>query len=322
MKTISSGKLRGLQRCLTTSGGMAVLALDHRNNLRSALNPQDPASISDDALTTFKLEVTRALAQHSSAVLLDPQFGAFQAIANGALPAATGLVVALEATGYSGNASQRESRILDGWSVAKAKRMGADAVKLLVYYHPQSPAADQIEVLVEQVAADCAASDMLFMLEPLTYPIDPQHSKLSGEARREVVVETARKLTALGGDILKAEFPLDIKAFTQESDWQAACAELTSASRIPWVLLSASVDFETYAHQVAVACQQGASGVAVGRAIWKEAVEGSLSERRAFLDGLATERMKTITAIVNRDAVPCSHFFDPFQISPETYSTY
>ena len=51
-----------------------------------------------------------------------------------------------------GDPHARESRLLPGWSVQKAKSIGADAVKLLVYYHPESPHARAIEELVETVA--------------------------------------------------------------------------------------------------------------------------------------------------------------------------
>jgi len=322
MKNLSIGKLRSLQRCMTAGGGLSVLALDHRNNLRNALNPQHPEKVSDNDLTDFKLQVTSALAPYASAVLLDPQFSAFQVISSAALPPATGLIVALEATGYSGDAAQRESRILEGWSVAGAKRMGADAVKLLVYYHPDSPTASQIERLVQQVGEDCDDSDMLFMLEPLTYSIDPQQKKLSGQARRDVIVETARRLTSLGGDILKAEFPLDFQVYPMESDWQHACRELTRASAIPWVLLSASVDYETYERQVRIACQQGASGVAAGRAVWKEAVEGTPADRRDFLSGIAAHRMASITALVNEHAAPLNNFYQAAPISSNSYRNY
>ena len=50
-------------------------------------------------------------------------------------------------------------------------------------------------------------------------------AKLGGEARRRVVIETARRLTAIGGDILKAEFPYD-PAVMDRGRWRDACAEL------------------------------------------------------------------------------------------------
>jgi tagatose-1,6-bisphosphate aldolase len=278
--------------------------------------------VSDVALSAFKVEVTQALGSASSAVLLDPEVGAFQVIAQGALPGSVGLVVAVEATGYTGDPSARQSRILDGWSVAQAKRMGASAIKLLVYYHPDAPTADAIETLVAQVAADCQQQDIPFMLEPLSYGLDPAQKKLVGDERRRVVVETARRLTAIGGDILKAEFPLDITTSPDREAWAAACAELATTSAVPWVLLSASVDYDTYLEQVAVACQQGASGVAAGRAVWQEAPQLDGEARLAFLRSFAFERMQRLTSLVDALATPWMSAFSPPAADSTSYRSY
>ena len=88
--------------------------------------------------STFKRAVVRALAPVATGTLLDPEIGAAQCIADGSLPGSAGLIVAIEATGYDGPSTARISRVLDGWSVEKAKRMGASAAKLLVYYHPEA----------------------------------------------------------------------------------------------------------------------------------------------------------------------------------------
>jgi len=248
--------------------------------------------------------------------------GAFQAIAEGALPGKSGLVVAVEATGYTGDPAARESRILDGWSVAQAKRMGASAIKLLVYYHPDAPTADEIESLLAQVAADCQQQDIPLMLEPLSYGLDPAQKKLVGDERRRVVIETARRLTAIGGDILKAEFPPDIATSPERETWAAACAELTAACTVPWVLLSASVDYDTYLEQVIIACQQGASGVAAGRAIWQEAPQLEGEDRLAFLRGLAFERMQRITSLVDALAAPWMSSFSPPVADSNSYRSY
>ena len=42
---------------------------------------------------------------------------------------------------------------------------------------------------------------------------------------------------------------------------------------MPWVLLSAGVDYDLYERQVRVACDNGASGILCGRAVWKESVD-------------------------------------------------
>ena len=322
MKTISIGKFRSLQQCSSDRGVISVLALDHRQNLRNSLRPQAPESVTSAELTAFKVAVMENLAAQSTAVLLDPEVGAAQCVAAGAVPGQVGMLVAVEATGYTGDPTARQSGILPGWSVAKVRRMGANAVKLLVYYHPQAATAAEIEALVSKVAADCAEQDLVLFVEPLSYSLDPVHKKLSPEERRQVVLETARRLTPLGVDVLKAEFPLDTQAESDERIWEAACAELTEASSVPWVLLSAAVDYDTYLRQVTVACQNGASGVAVGRAVWKEATDLNGEARASFLAGVARRRMERITALCNALARPWTTVYSPPTITADWYKGY
>jgi len=319
MKNLSIGKLRGLQRITSSRGTFTCLALDHRQNLRKTLNPADPASVSDIDLSRFKLEVTDALADLPTAVLLDPEFSAAQTVAANAVPKQTGLVVAVESTGYSGEPTARQSQVLPGWSIEKAKRMGADAVKLLVYYHPDSLTAAEIEAFTRQVASECRQYDLAIMLEPLSYSVN-EGKKLSSAEKHRVVVETARRLTPLGVDVLKAEFPLDVSD-PDETQWAAACAEITAASVTPWILLSAAVNYETYLRQVTVACKAGASGIAVGRAVWQEAVSLEGGPRLDFLRTIGRERLGRLTVLCTELAKPVSDFYTaeaPF----DWYKTY
>lgn len=320
-KTLSVGKLRGMQQCSTQNGALVLLALDHRNNLRNALAPKNPETVRDEDLSQFKQMVTEHVAPAAPAILLDPEFGAAQVIASGSLPREVGLVVAVEATGYTGEPTGRESKILPGWSIAKARRMGASAVKLLVYYHPDGILAEEIESFVEQVAAECQEQDMLLFLEPLSYSIIPGRKTLPPDERRRVVIETARRLTVPGVDVLKAEFPLDIQTEPDEGEWAKACAELTGASHVPWILLSASVSFDTYLRQVVVACQQGASGVAAGRAVWKEAVELNGVDRERFLSGIARTRMGRLTALCDAIAHPWSNAYQAPLVDSHWYQS-
>jgi tagatose 1,6-diphosphate aldolase len=302
---LTTGKIRRLQQCATPEGKLVIMAMDHRGSLRRSLNPQDPTAAPDEMLITFKQEVTAALAPAASAVLLDPEYGAKPCIASGTLPGTTGLIVALERSGYSGDPAARVSELLTGWNPQRALQLGASGVKLLVYYHPEAPTALQIEALVRQTADACARAEVPFFLEPLTYSPDPDQPKLPPEERRRIVVETARKLTAIPGvDILKVEFPLDIRAEPREAEWLAACRELDGASHVPWVLLSAGVDIETYVVQVIAAARAGASGVAVGRAVWQEATEQPAAERVEFLRTIARARMARIGALCRALASP------------------
>ncbi len=322
MATLSLGKYRGLQQCATPRGALSVLALDHRNNLRVALRPDAPDSVPADELTAFKCETVQTVAPAASAVLLDPEVGAAQCIASGALPGSVALVMALEATGYEGDSTARQSRVLPGWSVEKAKRFGANAVKLLVYYHPDAPTAAETESLVCQVAADCLTHDLALFLEPLSYPLDSTRGKLILAERRWAVIEMARRLAVPGVDVLKLEFPLDSAAEPDEREWHKACAELTVAGAVPWVLLSGAAEYEMYLRQVTVACRAGASGVTVGRAVWQEAPALSGEARTAFLKGTARERMARVTALVDALARPWTDYHSAPDIRSGWYERY
>ena len=301
---LSIGKLRGLQQCTSLKGTFTCLALDHRQNLRKA----NPAFVENAELSRFKLEVVASLAEISTAVLLDPEVSAAQAIAANVIPRQVGLVVAVESTGYGGSPTARQSQIIPGWSVEKAKRMGASMIKLLVYYHPDSPTTHEIESFVRSVAEECTRYDLGLMLEPLSYSLDA-NKKLSSAEKRYVVTETARRLVKPGVDILKAEFPLDIAEDADEAKWAQACADISAASPAPWILLSAAVDYETYLRQVEIACHAGASGCAVGRAVWQEAVSLDGLPRLDFLRTTSHERLVRLAALCSRLGKPISDFY-------------
>jgi tagatose-1,6-bisphosphate aldolase len=70
------------------------------------------------------------------------------------------------------------------------------------------------------------------------------------------------------------------------------------------VILSAGVDFETFAHQAETACRAGAVGVLAGRAVWGEAATMDREERLAFFATVGRDRMTTLSRIVQRHARP------------------
>ena len=149
--------------------------------------------------------------------------------------------------------------------------------------------------------------DLALMLEPLSYSLD-ENRKLTSEEKRYVVVETAKRLSPLNIDILKAEFPLDVSD-RDESTWMKACEEISAASVTPWILLSAAVEYEIFVRQVADACRAGASGIAVGRAVWQEAVVMNTDERIKFLSTTARERMSRLRSLCYALARPYTDFY-------------
>ena len=259
-------------------------------------------------MVDFKLDLCQAVAPFASAILLDPEYGAGQAIAAGLMPGSKGLLVSLEKTGYTGDSAARIIELLPGWSVKKAKKMGASAVKLLIYFRPdlKDIASKQLD-LVAGLADQCLEEDIAFLVESVSYPIEEERINQGGTSSRKfaeikpgLVIETARQITALPIDVLKAEFPADIKFEQDEGKLLGLCKELNRASRLPWVLLSAGVDFESFRKQVKIACKAGASGFLAGRALWQEGVRIRSREKRLdFFQNTAVPRLKELSEIAD-----------------------
>jgi tagatose 1,6-diphosphate aldolase len=312
--SISIGKLRGLQQLANSKGMMTMCAIDHRGALKRALNEKNPAAVSYQDIVDFKLDLCQAVAPFASAILLDPEYGAGQAIAAGLLPGPKGLLVSMEKTGYTGDSTARITELLPGWSVRKVKRMGASAVKLLIYFRPdiKDVASKQLD-LVARLADQCLEEDIAFLVEPVSYPIEEKErinrggtsSQKFAERKPGLVIETARQITALPIDVLKAEFPADIKFEQDEGKLLGLCQELNQASRLPWVLLSAGVDFDSFKRQVEIACKAGASGFLAGRALWQEGAQiRSRDERMNFFQKTAAPRLKELAEIADSYGKP------------------
>ena len=126
-KDLSIGKLRGLQQISTDNYVFTIVALDHRASLKRAMNPANPDVVTYQHVVGFKLDVTRSLTGHASALLVDSIYGAPNVIAGGALSGKTGLVITLEASGYAGESHARRVMFDSNWTVGKIKRMGASA---------------------------------------------------------------------------------------------------------------------------------------------------------------------------------------------------
>ncbi len=304
------GKWRRLQQTAGPTGVFSIVAIDHRGPLRRALEKESPQGKTNEALTALKRDIVRQLAPVASAILLDPETAAGQCVADGSMPGQTGLIVALD-TGSTGDPLNRTTSLVENWSVEKTVRMGASGVKMLLYYHPHAPQAREREMLVQKVAEDCARYEVPFFLEPLSCASDDSQGPLPPEQRRQVVIETARRLVPLGVDILKAEFPAEVSAESDERVWREACEELTATSKAPWVLLSAGVSYDTYLRKVRVACEGGASGVMAGRAVWKEAVTLDRGVRNHLLQTVAYDRMRRLHSLCEALARPFTDVYDP-----------
>ncbi|NDJ59984.1 MAG: tagatose 1,6-diphosphate aldolase [Chloroflexi bacterium] len=317
--TITPGRWRGLKTTSSDQSIFTIVAFDQRGSYRKML----PENTTYNEAVRIKRTIVSALSVRASAFLLDAQYGLHPALD---MSGSCGLLLSYEKSGYTGDSTYRRVAFDPDWTLAKIKRVGASAVKMLVYYHPDAgELADELDQLIANVANDCHQLDLPLFLEPMSYSIDATIGKDSdafAKIRPQVVRDTAKRLSKAGADILKLEFPHDA-AFNQDLDeWRAACEAISTDCAVPWVLLSAGVDFETFAQQAQIACEAGASGFLAGRAIWKEAVTMTDAERAQFLEVTALPRLEQLITTAHDHARPWSDFYSYEAPSEEWFKTY
>jgi tagatose 1,6-diphosphate aldolase len=184
-----------------------------------------------------------------------------------------------------------------------------------------TPALSDKLAVVQQTIELCDRHDIPLFLEPIAYAPDPQHALTNSELL-QIMLEMAQRFTVMGVDVLKLQFPVDVHQVNDEQVWRDACQALDAACGVPWALLSAGVDFATFAQQARIACECGASGVIAGRAIWKEAIQLSGPERQQFLESTVRQRMLELTSICRDYARPWFERISPPDGSVEWYERY
>lgn len=316
---LSPGKIRGLQRVTNPNGTLTMVATDQNSAMIGLMKKTRPAGAPDpsyDEIVEAKVDLTQALAPHCSALLTDALYGALNVVASQSLPAHTGMLIRIEKSGAKFEKGPAKSLPMaayePGLSVAKVKRIGADAVKLLAPYEPdQRDSAEHQFAFIQEIYDECRKHDILMLLEPVAieYKMNDKGEKetkksASYTARKaHTVIESARHLSRYC-DVYKAEFPgtLGIESDRQLEDNLKA---LSAACARPWVLLSAGVDYPDYKKQVEMAMANGASGVLGGRAFWQEYFTFPTPAARAeFARGECVKRVKEIDTIVKAKALP------------------
>jgi tagatose 1,6-diphosphate aldolase len=327
-RKLSVGKTDGLRHLADERGIFCITAMDQRNSLRALVDPKDPSRVTAAQMTDIKLALAEALSPHSTAVLLDPQYGAPQAIVSGALDVHAGLIVTLEGDRPKSVGQGRITQIATGLSAAKIRRMGGDAVKLLVRYRPDLPdAAAENRAVIEEVSDQCREADVPFVLETVAYALDGQTKDDYAREKPGLVIETAKALSRLC-DLYKAEFPDEVSYEKDPAVLRQHCQELDRASVVPWVILSAGADIGPFSQMVEIACENGASGFLAGRAIWKNYVALPDPEgRRSALKQKAVYNLGVVANIAKRDALPWTEHRGielpgPSDFSPTWYEQY
>ena len=308
---LTPGKLAGLKAVSDDRGVIAAAAMDQRGSLKKSLAKEKGVSdLPDSALIEFKELVTEVLTKHATAILLDPEYG---------LPAAKrrhgkGLLLAYEKTGYDADQAGRLPDLLDHWSVRRLKEVGADCLKVLLYYTPfeKSDINDQKHAFIERIGDECRINDIPFFLEFVGYDVHGNSEKSLEYAKKKPEIVSG-SMAEFGKeryfvDVLKVEVPVQMefvqgtKAFKGESAYTRTEAlqhfrDAAAMTHKPFIYLSAGVSNPVFTETLELAVESGTSfnGVLCGRATWKDGIAiYAKSGAKAFEDWLNDQGVKNI----------------------------
>ncbi|WHZ04007.1 tagatose-bisphosphate aldolase [Neobacillus sp. YX16] len=320
MLELTKNKLAALKRLSDENGVIGALAIDQRGSLKKMIAAGSTNPVGDEGIIRFKELVSEELTPYSTAILLDPEYG---------LPASkvrskdAGLLVAYEKTGYDATAVGRLPDLLPEWSVKRLKEAGADAIKFLLYYDidENEKINDYKHVYMERVGSECAAEDIPFFLEIVSYDasIDDVKSIEYAKVKPHKVIEAMREFSKpqYQVDVLKVEVPVDMNFVEGYSEGETVYSrdeaaayfkEQSESTELPFIFLSAGVSAALFQETLKFAKQSGSTfnGVLCGRATWKDGVapfaSGGEQACREWLQLIGKKNIEDLNVVLKESA--------------------
>lgn len=319
--TLTAGKIKAMKNLMSEDGIIAALAIDQRGALKKMMKALDFEPKAGD-IERFKELVSEELTPYASSILLDPEYG---------LPASkvraenSGLLIAYEKTGYDATVPGRLPDLLSVWSAKRIKEQGADAVKFLLYYDVDEDKEinEQKHAFVERIGSECAAEEMPFYLELLSYDANnaDNGSKEFAKVKPHKVIEMMKEFSKprYQVDVLKVEVPVNMKyvegfaegevVYTKE---EAAkyFKEQSEATNLPFIFLSAGVSASLFQDTLRFAHDAGSTfnGVLCGRATWADGVKpfvtGDEAQVRDWLQTQGRNNIEELNEVLKVTATP------------------
>lgn len=293
MNTLTTLERRGMAAISTPGGKMLIVAADQRNGMKAVMNdaPDGPNSITAEQLSDAKVDLVRYLGNAAPAILLDPEIALPRVADEGVLSRDTALVVGLDASGFETVDGLRYSKYVPGMSPRRVRELGGDVAKMLWYLRPElqdagSRVADEIRELVKA----CTDEGLLLIVEILVYRLEDESEEAYAAAFPGLVADSARLSVECGAKVLKLQYP---------GSAEASAAVTEASARVPWAVLSAGVDHETFIKQVEIAVANGAGGAMAGRSLWKDSLAVSAEIREQLLTTRALPRLQQLEAVVD-----------------------
>jgi tagatose 1,6-diphosphate aldolase len=282
-------------------------------------------------MVQFKKAVTMVLTKHSTAILMDPEFGlpALQVRAPG-----TGVLLAYEKTGYDTEGRQpacptccRSGACAAWWPP------GANAIKILLYFNPAHP--DSINTVkkayIERIGAECAANDVPFFLEPICLRrqrgrrqerrVCPRQAQVRQGVHGRVLQAAVRRGRAQGRSAGQHELCGGTRhlwrhaGLLQARRPMALFREAPSVAQKPFIYLSAGVSDETFRETLELAAEAGTpfSGVLCGRATWQDGIpvyaQQGYDALVAWLEDRGVQNIEALNAVLAKGAKPWWDFY-------------
>lgn len=299
-------KLEYLKKLSTDKQIIAALAIDQRGAIRKMITGLDEV-VRDEKIRGFKALVSKELTKYASSILLDPEYG-LEAIKE--KDANCGLIMAYEVTGYDTSGTSRYPDLILDQSVLRLKELGADAIKILLYYDvDQDPAInDKKKAFIERVGAECKAHDLPFFLEIVSYDctMNDEKSKEYAKVKPHKVNGAVKDFAdaRYNIDVLKLEVPVNMNyvegygedfVHTKEEAKQFF-KEQSDLCQVPFIFLSAGVSNQLFVDTLYLAKEAGSTfnGVLCGRATWAGGVAEYANSPEKGLEWLQTEGRKNI----------------------------
>jgi tagatose 1,6-diphosphate aldolase len=316
---LSKKKKEAMDRLSADDGFIKSLAIDQRGAMNRMFNALD-VEVTHEEIEQLKKIVSEELTPYASSILLDPVYGM---PATEARHKDAGLLLAYEQTGYDKSVPGRLPRLIDGLSVQRIVKDGADGIKLLLYYDADESDEinDQKKAFVERVGSECLGEDIPHYLEILTYDANiedtksPEYAKVKPHKVNEAIKEFSKPQYNV--DVLKVETPVNmnfVEGFSEEevvhTKDEAAkyFKEQSDATHLPFIFLSAGVTMELFNQTLEFANESGSefNGVLCGRATWSGVVEpfakNGEEAAREWLRNEGKENITSLNKVVERTA--------------------
>lgn len=319
---MTPNKLASLKKLSNEKGVIAALAIDQRGSLKNMLASAANNPANEEDIVEFKKVISSELTPFSTSILLDPEYGlpASKLRADG-----TGLLIAYEKTGYDATEPGRLPDLLPEWSVQRLKEAGADAIKFLLYYDVDEDEKinNYKHVYMERLGSECAAEDIPFFLELVSYDAtnddvkSAEYAKVKPHKVNEMIKEFSKPQYKV--DVLKVEVPVNMDYVEGYNGENAAIytmeeakqyfIEQSEATHLPFIFLSAGVSAKLFQDTLKLAHEAGSqfNGVLCGRATWRDGIEpfakNGEDAGKKWMNTVGRKNIEELNAVLNETAV-------------------